>query len=270
MKTYISLTSIFDKQDYLIKTLHTIKNQNVLPNKCYIYLSEEPYLLDKGFKNKKINEELFTFINSNDIFEIKWVQNIGPYRKLLFLLKEKWDEDCIILTIDDDILYNTNIVEDYINDYNKYKCCISYRGFTPNFQEKDFSDFGYNKRKNTHLKSIFNFANSGVGMVTHPSFFHKTSDLIFNENVYKSLCNTGDDIWYYFCRIANRIDTVIINKPNHFNFLSLKKECALFLKYNSKTNDETKNDVNTDNIRNVAKYFIEHNFIHSTIIFRHN
>lgn len=250
MKIYLSLTSIFDKQSILLQSLKSIITQSVLPDKCFIYLSEEPYLLDKGFKNKKMNKELLEFINSNKIFEIKWVNNIGPYRKLLFLLKEKWYEDCIILTIDDDVIYNNNLIKDYISDYNIHKCCISYRGWTFDFNNEDFSDCIYTKRKPTILKhSKYNFANSGVGMVTHPSFFHKTGNLIFNIDAINELCKTGDDIWYYFCRIANNIDTVIINKPTYFRFLINHNNVALFHNYNKNQNNI--------NIRKTAKKFIE-------------
>ena len=58
-------------------------------------------------------------------------KNTGPYRKLLPLLKDKWDEDCIIITLDDDVIYYTKLIKNLVNDYNKHKCSIGYRGFTP-------------------------------------------------------------------------------------------------------------------------------------------
>jgi hypothetical protein len=175
----------------------------------------------------------------------------------LFLLKEKWDEDCLILTIDDDVIYNNNLIKDYIADYNIHKCCVSYRGATLNFKNEDFSDCEYDKRKPSILRHLkYNFANSGVGMVTHPAFFHKTGDLIFNIDSINELCKTGDDIWYYFCRIANNIDTVVINKPTYFRFLTNHNHVALFHAYNSKKN------TNTNNIRKTAKKFIEMGLLH--------
>ena len=252
MKIYVSLTSIFQKQNLLLETLKSILAQTVLPDKCFIYLSEEPYLLDTGFKDKKINKDLSDFINSNTIFKIKWCKNIGSYRKLLYLLKEKWNEDCLILTIDDDILYHHLLIENYIQDYQKHRCCIVYRGFTPDFNEKDFSDFHYKKRKKTIVRSLYNFANSGVGTVTHPSFFHKTKDVIFDLKLINEFCKTTDDIWYYLCRIANKIETVLINKSDLFKFQPINHELALFFKFNGRGHD-----VNTQNCKAVAKKFIE-------------
>jgi hypothetical protein len=253
MKVYVSLTSIQQKQNHLLQTLQSITRQSVLPDKCYIYLSEEPYLLDKGFKDKVLHPQLQKFIDNHPLFQIKWCENIGPYRKLLFLLKEKWDEDCLILTIDDDIIYHKDLIKDYINDYNKYKCCIAYRGATHNFKNSDFSDFYYKRtRKPPTLKWIYNFANSGVGTVTHPRFFHKTKDLIFNRELINELCKTTDDIWYYFCRIANGVETVLRLKYNYFKFNDTNASTfGLFHNFNNK------NATNTKNFRKTAKKFIE-------------
>ena len=52
------------------------------------------------------------------------------YRKLLPLLKDKWNEDCIIITIDDDTIYDTNLIENLVNDYHTNKCVIGNRGFS--------------------------------------------------------------------------------------------------------------------------------------------
>ncbi len=248
MNIYVSLTSIYQKQHLLLLTLQSILLQTLLPTKCFIYLSEEPYLIDKGFKNKKLNDDLQKFIDTYPIFKIRWCKNIGPYRKLLYLLKSKWNRDCLILTIDDDIVYHRNLIESYVNDYKKYKCCVSYRGCTHDFNFPNYSNFHYEKRTNTIPRTLYNFANSGVGTIIHPSFFHKTKNLIFDLKLIKDLCPTTDDIWYYFCRIANNIDTVIINKPHFFQFFN-DNDNALFFNYNNV------DDRNTVNIKKTATKF---------------
>lgn len=256
MNIYVSLTSIFQKQKLLLKTLQFMLKQSLKPDKYYIYLSEEPYLIDKGFKDKKINKELELFIKNNEVFEIRWCKNIGPYRKLLYILKEKWNEDCLILTIDDDCFFHPDLIKDYVNDYRKYKCCISYRGKSHDFKNKDFSDFDYYKTKPIITKNLLNFANSGVGTVTHPSFFHKTKNLIFDLKLVNELCKTTDDIWYYFCRIANNIETVLIIKPHYFKFnFDNFNNTALYVNFNSVKN------TNTNNFKKTAKKFIQLNLI---------
>jgi len=206
---YVSLTSIFQNQDLLIKTLKSIKNQTLKPDKVFCYLSEDPYLLDTGFSNKIIsNLELKNFINENKEFEIVWVKNTGSYRKLLPLLKEKWNEDCIIITIDDDAIYDSNLIETAIDSYNENKCVVGFRGFTPKINE--IKDFNYTKRDNIKERHKYNFL-TGLGSILYkPSFFHKTGEVIFDESIYLKYCNKQDDIWFYILRIMNKIDSVII------------------------------------------------------------
>ena len=288
MNIYISLTSIYQNQHILIQTLNSILKQTIITNnkslfnkseqkslfnkseqkslfnnnniiKCYIYLSTEPYLIDTGFVNKKItNEKLITLLNNNkDFFEIKWCKNTGPYRKLLPLLKEKWKEDCLIITMDDDIVYHPILVENLVNDYNKYKCCINYRGYTMDY-DKSIREIEYRKMKQKLVNSsLYNFSTNGAGTVWHPSFFHKTNDLILNKKLFMELCPTSDDIWYNFCRIANGISCYINNnrklKPYVLKWNTTTY--ALYKKYNWVDN------LNTENIKNVINKFIDLDYL---------
>ena len=208
---FISLTSIFKNQDILLQTLQSIMKQTRLPDKIFLYLSEESYLLDKGYKDKKItNSNLLKFINDNPIIDIKWVKNIGSFRKLLPLLKEKWDEDCIIITLDDDTIYDPNLIENLVNDYHKHKCVIGYRGFTPSFDKLE--NFDYHKQVKLQHLSLYNFFTGKGGILYKPQFFHKTHDLIFNDKIYLDTCPTSDDIWFYIVRLLNNVKGYLDNK----------------------------------------------------------
>lgn len=232
---YISLTSIFGNQDILLETLISVIKQTRKPDKIFLYLSEEPYILDHGFKNKKItNLNLLNFINDNSIIDINWVQNTGSYRKLLPLLKEKWDEDCIIITIDDDTVYDTNLIENLVNDYKEQKCVIGYRGFTLRFDKLE--NFDYSKHDKLQHLSLYNFFTGKGGILYKPQFFHKTNDLIFNDKIYLDTCPTGDDIWFYIVRLLNSVEGYIGSKKWHVKDLS---RCGLFMNFNSKHNNNT-------------------------------
>jgi len=241
---YVSLTSIFQNQNILVKTLNSIKTQSLNINKCYIYLSENEYLLDKGFKDKNItNEKLKHFLHENiDIFEVKWVYNTGPYRKLLPLLKEKWNEDCIIITLDDDTEYNPELIKSMVQRYNLYNCVINFRGFTLN---KNNNQFSYSNRAKTINLHKYNFFTGKGGVLYHPSFFHNTNELIFNHNLYSQLCKTTDDVWFNIVRICNNVNCFIEDFP--YMLKDNTSSYGLFTNYNSK------NDRNTININNTIK-----------------
>lgn len=253
INTYISLTSIFDNQSELLNTLNSIKNQLELPSKCFIFLSEEGYLLDKGFKNREItNLKLKNFIQTNEkLFEVRWVKNIGPYRKLLPLLKEKWEEDCLIITIDDDTEYNKNLIYNMKNDYNLYKCVVSYRGFT---LKKTNGLFTYESRDTTKNLNIHNFCTGKGGVLYHPSFFYKTEDIIFNEDLFTNYCKTTDDIWFYFIRLCNNINCYIDTKPYMISDNSTKY--GLFQNFNSKKQLNTINMIKTIKLLQELNYNI--------------
>ncbi len=238
---YISLTSIFKNQDILLKTLQSIMKQTRLPDKIFLYLSEESYILDTGFKDKKItNSNLLKFINNNSIIYIKWVKNTGSYRKLLPLLKDKWDEDCIIITIDDDTLYDTHLIENLINDYNKQNCVIGYRGFTPSFDKPE--NFDYLKRVKLQHLSLYNFFTGKGGILYNPQFFHKTHDLIFNDKIYLDTCPTCDDIWFYIVRLLNNVKGYLDNK----NWLEKDLTgSGLYSNFNTHNNNNTSSFKNT-------------------------
>ena len=230
---YISLTSIFQNQEILFETLISLLNQSLIPDKIYIYLSTEPFLKDVGFKEKEItHEKLKELLHKNeDKIIINWTENTGPYRKLLPLLKEKWNEDCIIITVDDDTVYNENLIKNFFNEYSKYNCLISNRGFTPKLIDNNLETFDYYAHDEHKNKYIYNFPTGKGGILYKPQFFHKTKELIFNKDIFFKTCGTNDDIWFYVVRVKNDIDCYL--SKNKFMLKdNTKSSTGLFLNFN--------------------------------------
>jgi len=155
-------------------------------------------------------------------------------------LKDKWDEDCIIITIDDDTLYDTHLIENLINDYNKQNCVIGYRGFTPSFDKPE--NFDYLKRVKLQHLSLYNFFTGKGGILYNPQFFHKTHDLIFNDKIYLDTCPTCDDIWFYIVRLLNNVKGYLDNK----NWLEKDLTgSGLYSNFNTHNNNNTSSFKNT-------------------------
>jgi len=247
MKTdriYVSVTSIHQHQRMLLQTLKSIKSQTLPPDQCFVYLSDEPYLLDIGFKDKNISDnDLKNFINENsNMFSVIWVKNTGPYRKLLNILHDKWDDNCAIITIDDDTVYHKDFIQDIITDYNKHQCCIGNRCWELVFD--NIQRITYRHLFPTHPVNLFNFHTGKGGVLYQPEWFHKTEEIVFDESLYTSLCKTNDDIWFNFLRIANNIPCANGKRRDYMTTdLSRGKgsEYALYKNYNSVDNANTKN-----------------------------
>ncbi len=254
MKVYVSLTSIFQNQRELLKTLISIKGQTTVPAKVFLYLSEEPYLLDTGFKNKFItHNDLRLFLSNNkELVEVRWTENTGPYRKLLPLLKEKWNEDCVIITIDDDTEYVHTLLSNLVNDYNQEKCVIAYRGYTPNIAKVE--DITYENRGALITRYLYNLPTGKGGILYHPSFFKGTGDLIFSKELYEKISTTTDDLWFYMVRICNKVDCYM--PKQQWQKADNTTQFSLYRNFNSKHQENTKN------IKIIISVFKEKGFLH--------
>ena len=117
---YVSLTTIHARIYGISETIESIVYGSLLPDHIFLYVSFEPYLLDEGvtveyiFKNSLNLQRL---IVSYPFISIIFTNNIGPHRKLLPLLSQKWKENCIIITIDDHEIYLYNTLLSLINYY---------------------------------------------------------------------------------------------------------------------------------------------------------
>jgi hypothetical protein len=243
MKIYLSLTSIFNNQQQLCETLRSIQTQTLQPDCCYLYLSETSYLLDSGFPDRILNKELKNIIDNNNI-QLCWTENIGPYRKLLPLLHSKQNEDCIIITIDDDTVYSKTFVQNYIDSYIKHNCVIAHRSHS--LIINDIEHMSYMNRKTTKDQiSLYNFHTGKGGVLYHPKFFGKSMNHIFDSSIYNACCPYGDDIWFNFHRIINSVNCYI---PEEQSYIKDNTTCCGLW-----NNINSKNDLNTISMRKTAQ-----------------
>lgn len=248
----VSLTSTYQNQSRLYQTLNDlITNQTVLPDNIFLQLSEHPYLKDTGFSNKIITDKnLLNLLEDNkDLIVVNWVDNIGPYRKLIYTIEDFWESEIPIITIDDDHTYNENLFKNLIHDFEIYNMSCNYRGFTLNLN--DINSFNYENRiKPTQKISIYNFSTGASGAIFSSKFFKKTNKLLLDKNIFLNLCNTADDIWYNLIRMANQENLYLDSKPWLRKDNSNHRD-GLYFNYNKKNNDNLG--------KKVIKYLIENN-----------
>ncbi|HYW71177.1 MAG TPA: hypothetical protein VE961_09090 [Pyrinomonadaceae bacterium] len=212
MNVYVSLTTIKQNETTVGETLQSLTAQTQLPDKCFIFLSEDPYLLDPGFTGGTIDQRLSQFMKANPLFEPRWCLNTGPFRKLLPLLEEKFDEDCLIVTIDDDTVYAPTFLEKIVDDFRRYECCVGNWALTLR-HSGELRGLNYENFVRPIPRSLYNFHLGKGGVVYHPSFFKKTRAIMFDDELIKATCPTADDVWFNFMRIANGISCYSANAP---------------------------------------------------------
>lgn len=108
---YVSLTTISSRVHQVHDTIMTVLTGSVVPHWIYLFVSSEPFLLDKGIPQSSLPANLLALTETYNV-SIIYTKNIGPHRKLLPLLARKWAEDCIIITLDDE---NKSGLDEYIH-----------------------------------------------------------------------------------------------------------------------------------------------------------
>lgn len=129
---YVSLTTIANRLHLLSPTIQSIVSGSVVPTMIYVFISTDPHLIDTGIQESDFMDEAMKLVQLLDYFHnIKFVytENIGPHRKVLPLLHHKWEEDCVIISVDDDHIYLHHWLRDMLAYYvhSKGQAIISTR-----------------------------------------------------------------------------------------------------------------------------------------------
>lgn len=100
MSVIVSLTTIASRLDVCRQTCLTLASQDSPPDRIVLHVSSAPYLLDSGIPDSTS----MRWAEGIPGLHIEWVENAGPYRKLLPALLQARTGD-IVVTADDDVLY---------------------------------------------------------------------------------------------------------------------------------------------------------------------
>lgn len=188
----VSFTTIPSRSPYIINTINSILNQTVLPRKIYIGIpivsSREP-LLEYNLSN---------VIQTNKMIKIVYYnEDSGPIMKLLTGL-DKCNTDDMIITIDDDTIYEKHLIEilskNAMSDFNSVHCTIG--------RDK------YSKKKyGTYTKCTLRTLEGYGGVIYRKHFFN-------NFNIINNKCfRTNDDLVISAYLKNNNIK---INKVSYF------------------------------------------------------
>ncbi|MEZ5754690.1 MAG: hypothetical protein R3D90_08005 [Paracoccaceae bacterium] len=98
----ISLTSISPRIGRLAPVVASLLAQEPAPARVLIHLSRGAYLLDQGIAD--LPADLAALVDGARV-QVVWVENTGPYRKILPWLGAHLGTDRWVVTADDDTLY---------------------------------------------------------------------------------------------------------------------------------------------------------------------
>jgi hypothetical protein len=232
-RVIISLTSFPEAIPFAVIAIHSILNGTVLPDKVILYLTASQ------FPEGKIPFELLE-LKENKLFEVRFYrENIRSYTKLIPALKDFPND--IIVTIDDDILYDKNMLRGLLHLHNRYpKAIVGHRvrEYKPNTPYRSWKRYKGHRYLLKSMKPKFTNIQTGVGGVLYPP--NSLDTTMLDSKIFTEMAPTVDDIWFWAAAVAK--GTKIAPVPFGYyklNELKKPKEISLF-----NVNGNAKNDVN--------------------------
>lgn len=242
----VSLTSynkrIFDV--YLV--IESLALQTIKAKRIILWLDKNEFSIDsipRTLKNQMKRG-----------LEIKFCENYKSYKKIIPSLKLGLNLDSNIITVDDDIIYPHDFIENLIIEKNKYpNTIIGYRCHKITFNKnqsaiKPYPEWDSCTNDNIPSKNIFP---TGVGGVLYPeNCFHSECT---NSEVFMKLAPHADDVWLKIMSLMNNIKSkkIDINYDFENKFISLESNQDIGL-FNINCDS---NDLNTVCIEKVLKHY---------------
>lgn len=120
MSLTVTLTTTSGRLPVLRHTLLSLLDQNYQADQILLYISKEPYLIDEGVK--ELPPWLTEMVDLGNV-KINWVENTGPYRKLVPAFMSSSDEDWLV-TCDDDVIYGPGWLGALVQTAEEYPSAI--------------------------------------------------------------------------------------------------------------------------------------------------
>ena len=245
-KIIVSLTSYKKRLNTLDKVLNSILNGTLIPNKIVLTI----YKKDILFISKKIKN----YLNQNKI-SLLIVNNIDiKSHKKYFYVMQKYPYD-IIITIDDDIIYEKKTVELLYKSYLKYPKEISARRVHLIKYYKTGKSKPYHKwiKEYKFLKnpSFDLLATTGAGTLFPPNILKINYSLIYD--IFN--CINSDDIFLKYIENKLKIKTVWVENKELMGLYNIYSD-GMYVNENILGNDNCLSNFNIKyNLTKIKKNF---------------
>ena len=188
--------------------LVSILKQTERPNRLILTLTDKEEVIPEKLKNLEMYG-----------VEIQYSEDIRSYKKLIPILRQCPDD--IIVTIDDDVIYNSRLLEILMNNYEHNKTAIhsmnSSRPVLRNGEVATYKEWPLAEDGETGLH-VFSI---GVNSVLYPP--HCLHSDVFDKETFMKLCPMADDIWFWLQAVRNgtRHQNIINNGVVNYSFDAL-------------------------------------------------
>ena len=208
-KIIVSVTSIPSRFKYLYLCLESIMRQSMKPDKIILYLGNNAKNIELPERLKKLQKRGLTIEYRED-------KDLKPHTKYFYAMQEYPND--IVITMDDDILYNKNVIKKLYSSYLKHPDAVSAIRvhkitFTKGKIDK-YNDWKIEYKKEDALTPTHYLCATGVGGVLYPP--HIMPEETFNKENIKQLALNADDLWLKVMQVKYNIKVVKAQKRNYY------------------------------------------------------
>jgi hypothetical protein len=227
----VSLTSIPSRIHAVPFVIDALLNQTMLPDKIILYLNAEE------FTGTKFPQELL--LQQKLGLEIIYCDNLKPHKKYFYSM-QSYPED-IVLTVDDDLVYNVDLVEKLYKSYLLHPSAVSAMRarlitFDENNELKPYCDWHLINDKNwVGKESMSLLSTTGAGVLFPPHCLHSET---FNKANLQATCLEADDLWLKVMEVMYRTPVVLVAHKCKLVTLKRTQEKTLFMKNKQGNNDK--------------------------------
>mgnify|MGYP005915554373 CR=1 FL=1 len=226
----VSLTSYGPRIQDVHLTIESMMQQTRKANRIILWLSENE-------QTKELPMSLQ--LQQERGLEVRHCTDIRSYTKLIPTLK--LCPEAIIITVDDDCLYNVDVIDRLYRSYITDKTCVHcLTGSEIAINDGEIEP--YCKWKPFKINaSGKKYLATGVGGVIYPP--HIFTSEVFNENVFMSICPTADDIWFKTMELIAGVKVKRAEVHNASGVEFMTNEVAQVVNLNSNNVRGGQNDV---------------------------
>lgn len=257
-KIYVCLTTISERLDKIQAVIESLHNQELLPYQIRLYVSDAPYLLDKGIDR---NDLRILKLQKFPLLKIEWTENIGPYRKIIPFLQSHFDQglaqDKIFITVDDDTIYPDYFIKALYCEYSNADAVIAFRGRFITLRKGEINSYTEWELGRKYL-SMNNLPTGKDGVIYNTKFF--TREFI-DVGLATSLAPTADDLWIKWHTGLNGVGAIILNPEAAtsdyksfpvVDYSAEYRDVSLFKAHNSNCS----NGKNDASVKELERYFL--------------
>lgn len=188
-KVVVSLTTFPNRIGIIHHTIKTLFLQTYKPDRIILWLA------DSQFPDRLLPRELETLLDQG--LEVRYCKDYRSHKKYFAALQEQ-KEDEIIITFDDDIIYDLHSIENVVRQHSVYPECIVVNMCHYLRYDKNGKILPYNKWHSTDKESCtpnnYNTPLTGSGCL----YPYKALRIeAFDWELIRELAMNTDDLWIY-------------------------------------------------------------------------